>query len=79
MADKPNLLVIGGAMSPPMRAALEQDFTLHALFDQDDQQAWLAAHGTDMPSVLTDGHWGVRPGDATSDIAQNDFLLRCWV
>ncbi|MFQ1702000.1 2-hydroxyacid dehydrogenase [Loktanella agnita] len=61
MADKPNLLVIGGAMSPPMQAALEQDFTLHKLHAQDDQQAWLAAHGADMPSVLTDGHWGVRP------------------
>lgn len=60
MADKPNLLVIGGAMSPPMRDALEQDFTLHELFAQDDQQAWLAANGADMPSVLTDGHWGVR-------------------
>lgn len=61
MAGKPNLLVIGGAMSPPMKSALEEDFTLHALFDQDDQQAWLAAHGADMPYVLTDGHWGVRP------------------
>jgi len=61
MADKPNLMVIGGAMSPPMQAALEQDFTLHKLFDQDDQQAWLAANGADMPYVLTDGHWGVRP------------------
>ncbi|PUB19050.1 2-hydroxyacid dehydrogenase [Yoonia sediminilitoris] len=61
MADKPNLLVIGGAMSAPMRDALAEVFTIHKLFDQDDQQAWLTANGADMPSVLTDGHWGVRP------------------
>lgn len=61
MVDKPNLLVIGGAMSAPMQAALEQDFTLHELFAQDDQQAWLAANGGDISYVLTDGHWGVRP------------------
>jgi len=48
-------------MSPPMRDALEQDFTIHELHKQDDQDAWLAANGADMPSVLTDGHWGVRP------------------
>ena len=61
MADLPNLLVIGGAMSPPMREALVQDFTIHELHAQDDQQAWLTANGANMPHVLTDGHWGVRP------------------
>lgn len=61
MAGKPNLMVIGGAMSPPMEQALAQDFTLHQLFAQEDQQAWLAANGADIPYVLTDGHWGVRP------------------
>lgn len=61
MADKPNLLVIGGAMSVPMRDALVQDFTINELAAQEDQQGWLAANGADMPSVMTDGHWGVRP------------------
>ncbi len=57
----PNLLVIGGGMSPPMQAALEQKFTIHQLAKQADEQAWLAANGADMTYVLTDGHWGVRP------------------
>lgn len=61
MADRINLLQIGGTVTAPMQAALDPVFAVTRLFDQADQQAWLAAHGADFPAVLTDGHWGARP------------------
>tara|TARA_R110002096_G_scaffold201392_5_gene385890 strand:- start:111 stop:1076 length:966 start_codon:yes stop_codon:yes gene_type:complete len=61
MAGKPDLLVISRVMTPPMKAALDGAFTIHELFAEDDQQAWLAANGAKIAMVLTDGHWGVRP------------------
>lgn len=61
MADKPDLLVISRVMTPPMQAALAGSFTIHELFAETDQQAWLAANGARISTVLTDGHWGVRP------------------
>ncbi|TDL91320.1 2-hydroxyacid dehydrogenase [Meridianimarinicoccus aquatilis] len=61
MTDKPNLLVVSRVMTAPMQAALEADFTIQPLFEQEDPQAWLAEIGADIAYVLTDGHWGVRP------------------
>ena len=57
----PDLLVVSRAMTPLMRQTLEPHFTIHALFDQPDREAWLTAHGARIDMVLTDGHWGLRP------------------
>ena len=57
----PDLLVVSRAMTPLMRQILEPHFTIHALFEQPDREAWLNAHGAKIDMVLTDGHWGLRP------------------
>jgi lactate dehydrogenase-like 2-hydroxyacid dehydrogenase len=57
----PDLLLVGRVMTDRMRETLAPLFTIHTLFDHDDQQAWLAENGAAMTMVLTDGHWGVRP------------------
>lgn len=57
----PDLLLIGRVMTDRMRETLAKSFTVHTLFDQDDQQGWLARNGAAMTMVLTDGHWGVVP------------------
>lgn len=61
MADKADLLVVNPDLTDRMKDALSQDFTLHWLQQQDDQQAWLASNGSKFGAVLTDGHWGVKP------------------
>lgn len=61
MVDKPKLMVVSRVMTDRMRDALAKDFDILPLFEQDDQQAWLAANGAGIPAVLTDGHWGVKP------------------
>ena len=56
--EKPNLLQIGD-VTDRMRRRFEAEFRVHRLFDQPDRQSFLAAHGTDIVAVATDGHWGV--------------------
>lgn len=59
MPDKPNLLLIGGA-TERMRKVMDDNFTVHPLFDMDDQQSWLTANGAGILAVATDGHWGAK-------------------
>lgn len=60
MAGKAELLLIGRA-TPRMMDAMADDFTIHALFDQEDQQGWLAENGARIVAIATDGHWGASP------------------
>ncbi|WP_424985323.1 2-hydroxyacid dehydrogenase [Microbulbifer sp. S227A] len=60
MTAKPDLLVIGG-VTERMMGRLTAEFTVHALYDQPDQGAFMAAHGTAITAVLTNGHDGLRP------------------
>jgi lactate dehydrogenase-like 2-hydroxyacid dehydrogenase len=61
MGGKADLLVVNPGMTDRMQDALSQNFTLHWLQQQDDQQGWLSANGSKFGAVLTDGHWGVKP------------------
>ena len=61
MAAKSDLLVVNPGLTDRMQDALSDNFTLHWLQQQDDQQAFLAANGAKFQAVLTDGHWGVKP------------------
>ncbi|MEY8829444.1 2-hydroxyacid dehydrogenase [Sedimentitalea sp. XS_ASV28] len=61
MTGKPDLLVIGG-VTERMMDRLTAEFTIHALYDQPDEAAFLAAHGAAITAVLTNGHDGLRPG-----------------
>ena len=61
MGGKTDLLVVSPSLTDRMQDALGQDFVLHWLSQQDDQQAWLAGNGAKFAYVLTDGHWGVKP------------------
>lgn len=60
MAERPDLLVIGD-VTERMTRRLAEAFTLHALFEQDDPDAWIAREGARFRHVATDGHWGLRP------------------
>ncbi|SDY89630.1 Lactate dehydrogenase [Jannaschia faecimaris] len=61
---KVKLLQIG-AITDRMRDALSDDFDIDILFDRDDRAGFLAAHGADYPTILTNGHWGV-PDDVAA-------------
>ena len=55
------LLVIG-EITDEMRAGLEgAGFGIHDAHRMDDAAAFLKGSGADIPYVLTDGHYGVRP------------------
>lgn len=60
MMAKPDLLLIGPA-TQRMRDAMTAEFTIHELFEMDDQQGFLAEHGASIMAVATDGHYGVQP------------------
>ncbi|MEL6587654.1 MAG: 2-hydroxyacid dehydrogenase [Pseudomonadota bacterium] len=61
---KTRLLQIGG-ITDRMKEALAESFEIDVLFDQDDRAAYLAAHGADIPAILTNGHYGV-PADVAA-------------
>ena len=60
MGDKPHLLQIGN-VTDRMRDRFEAEFTVHKLFDQEDRDGFIAAHGGDILAVATDGHYGIAP------------------
>ena len=52
-------LLLIGTITERMREALDGDFEISVLNEQDDRDAWLSQHGKDIPAVLTNGHDGV--------------------
>jgi len=60
MAGKAGLLLIGRA-TQRMLEAMAADFTVHELFAQEDQEAWLTQYGASITAIATDGHWGAKP------------------
>ena len=71
MADKPGLLLIGGA-TPRMMDRFTADFTIHKLADGPD----LAAMGDSILAVATNGHDGV-PSDVLAALP-NLKIISCY-
>jgi lactate dehydrogenase-like 2-hydroxyacid dehydrogenase len=55
---KPILLQIGN-VTQRMKNRFDALFDVHVWFDQQDQDAFVNAHGADIVGIATDGHWGV--------------------
>ncbi|MDU8942063.1 2-hydroxyacid dehydrogenase [Ovoidimarina sediminis] len=60
MTDKPDLLLIG-RVTDRMMDRLRTRFTVHSLFDEADQTAFLTREGARFTAVSTDGHHGLTP------------------
>ena len=56
----PELLIVA-PMMPFVMEALERDYTTHRLWEQADRTAYLAAHGTEIRGVATNGGVGLNP------------------
>ncbi len=56
----PDLLLIGGA-TDEMLGRMSAEFTVHALSEIGDLDAWLSANGASVTHVATNGHDGVSP------------------
>ncbi len=63
MSDKPDLLLIG-RVTDRMMDRLTERFSVHSLFDQPDQMAFLQSEGHRFTAVATDGHYGLTPAPA---------------
>jgi lactate dehydrogenase-like 2-hydroxyacid dehydrogenase len=51
-------VLIIGALLPSLQEAVESNFAATRFWQLDDQQAWLANHGSSIKAIVTTGAWG---------------------
>lgn len=51
-------VLIIGALLPSLQEAVESNFKATRFWQLDDQQAWLATHGSSIKAIVTTGAWG---------------------
>ncbi len=56
---KPNVLQLNPILIPAINEQLNALYTVHRLFEQPDQQAYLKQHGGVIRGVITGGHTGI--------------------
>lgn len=56
---KPNILQLNPILVPAINEKLNQLYTVHRLFEQQDKQAYIAQHGSLIRGVITGGHTGI--------------------
>jgi len=56
---KPDVLQLNPILVPAINEKLNQLYTVHRLFEQEDKAAYLAAHGAAIRGVITGGHTGI--------------------
>ena len=71
----PELLRIGSA-TDEMMARMEEHFTIHVLSELTDPEAWLAANGSRIEYIATNGHDGVKP--AYFEAMPNLKMISCY-
>ncbi len=75
MSDQPQLVILSGVM-PEMRPRLAEVFRVEDLFGRADAADWMAANGSSVDYVLTDGGNGVSP--AFMDLMPNLKAISCF-
>lgn len=56
---KPNVLQLNPILVPAINEKLNELYTVHRLFEQQDKQAYLKEHGGVIRGVITGGHTGI--------------------
>lgn len=56
---KPSILQLNPILVPAINEKLDQLYTMHRLFEQDDKDAYLREHGASIKGVITGGHTGI--------------------
>ncbi len=56
---KPHVLQLNPILVPAINDKLNELYTVHRLFEQQDKTAYLAAHGANIRGVITGGHTGI--------------------
>lgn len=56
---KPHVLQLNPILVPAINDKLNQLYTVHRLFEQQDKTAYLAEHGANIRGVITGGHTGI--------------------
>ena len=72
---KPELVLVG-PMMPHVMAALDEDFTVHRLWEAADPDALLAEVGEGVRAIGTNGHLGASP--ALMDALPNLEIIGCY-
>lgn len=56
---KPQVLQLSPILIPEINERLVSLYTMHRLFEREDRDAWMRAHGSAVQAVITGGHTGI--------------------
>ena len=56
---KPHVLQLNPILIPAVNERLDALYTVHRLYEQDDKDAYVGAHGKSIRGVITGGHTGI--------------------
>jgi lactate dehydrogenase-like 2-hydroxyacid dehydrogenase len=56
---KPNILQLNPILVPVINEKLNELYTVHRLFEQEDKDAYIETHGASIRGVITGGHTGI--------------------